>query len=63
MSEEGQVSDAENLRAERPDTPIAPDQAVHGAPEAESGEVDEGPAGPNARTGRRDDGADRPSRD
>jgi hypothetical protein len=48
---DGQVSDAENLRSEEPDTPIAPDQATAGYPESESGEADEGAAGPNARTG------------
>jgi hypothetical protein len=63
MSDEGQVSDAENLRSAKPDTPLAPDQSVHGAPDAESGETDEGPAGPNARTGRRDAAEDRPSGD
>jgi hypothetical protein len=48
--EDGQVSDAENLRSDHPDTPIADDQAVPGYPESESGAPEEGPAGPNANT-------------
>lgn len=47
--DEGQVSEASSL--EDADQPIQPDQAVAGAPDAESGEVQEGKAGPNARTG------------
>lgn len=47
--DEGQVSEASNL--EDADEPIQPDQAVAGAPEGESGEVQEGKAGPNATTG------------
>jgi hypothetical protein len=47
--DEGQVSEASNL--ENADEPIQPDQAVSGAPEGESGEVQEGKAGPNAATG------------
>lgn len=46
---EGQVSEASNL--ENADEPIQPDQAVAGAPDAESGDVQEGKTGPNARTG------------
>ena len=46
---EGQVSEASNL--EDADEPIQPDQAVAGAPDAESGDVQEGKTGPNARTG------------
>ncbi len=46
---EGQVSETSSL--ENADEPIQPDQAVAGAPDAESGEVKEGKAGPNARTG------------
>ncbi|MCW2848751.1 MAG: hypothetical protein JWR90_2725 [Marmoricola sp.] len=46
---EGQVSEASSL--EGADEPIQPDQAVAGAPDAESGETQEGKAGPNARTG------------
>ena len=33
------------------DTPISDDQAVAGSPSSESGEVQEGRTGPNARTG------------
>jgi hypothetical protein len=47
--DEGQVSDASNL--ENADEPIQPDQAVSGAPDGESGDVQEGKAGPNAATG------------
>jgi len=46
---EGTVSEASSL--ENPDEPIQPDQAVAGAPDAESGEAQEGKTGPNARTG------------
>lgn len=46
---EGQVSEVSSLKDA--DQPIQPDQAVAGAPDAESGEVQEGRAGPNARTG------------
>ena len=45
----GQVSEASNL--EDADEPIMPDQSVAGAPDADSGETQEGKAGPNARTG------------
>ena len=45
----GQVSEASNL--EDADEPIQPDQAVAGAPDAESGDAQEGKAGPNAATG------------
>ena len=48
--EDGQVSEAENLRSDQPDTPIADDQAVAGYPDSESGAPDEGPTGPNANT-------------
>lgn len=47
--DEGQVSEASNL--ENADEPIQPDQAVAGAPEGESGDVQEGRTGPNAATG------------
>lgn len=47
--DEGQVSETSGL--EGADQPIQPDQAVAGAPDAESGEVQEGKTGPNARTG------------
>lgn len=51
--EGGQVSDSENLKGDA-DTPIADDQAVAGYPDSESGEPDEGPAGPNANTNEGD---------
>jgi hypothetical protein len=47
--DEGQVSEVSTL--EGADEPIQPDQAVAGAPDAESGDVQEGKTGPNARTG------------
>ncbi len=54
----GQISEVSTF--EGADEPIMPDQAVAGAPDAESGEVQEGKAGPNARTGTEesDDSAD-----
>lgn len=45
----GQVSEASNL--ENADEPIMPDQSVAGSPDAESGDAQEGKAGPNAQTG------------
>ena len=56
----GQVSETENLAATDPDTPIQPDQAVAGAPDAESGDADEGTAGPNARPRDNSPGAEPP---
>jgi hypothetical protein len=50
--EGGQVSEVGSLG--EAGEPIADDQAVQGAPDAESGEVEEGAAGPNARTGSGD---------
>lgn len=47
--DEGQVSEVSSL--EGAGEPIQPDQAVAGAPDGESGEVQEGKTGPNARTG------------
>lgn len=47
--QDGQVSEVQGMDAGEADTPIQPDQSVAGAPDAESGEVDEGPQGPNAR--------------
>jgi hypothetical protein len=44
----GQVSEVGALDPADAGTPIQPDQSVAGAPEGESGEVDEGPQGPNA---------------
>ncbi len=57
-NDEGQVSEVSGL--EGAGDPIQPDQAVAGAPDAESGDVQEGKAGPNARTGTEesDDSAD-----
>ena len=49
-SEGGQVSEVSSL--EGADEPIMPDQAVAGSPDAESGDVQEGETGPNARTGK-----------
>ena len=46
---EGQVSEVQNL--DGADEPISDDQAVAGQPDGESGEVDEGPTGPNSRAG------------
>lgn len=43
--EDGQVTEVGSLSDAGP---IEPDQAVAGAPEGESGETDEGAAGPNA---------------
>ncbi|MGV3561743.1 MAG: hypothetical protein ACO1ON_00550 [Nocardioides sp.] len=45
----GQVSEVGNL--ERADEPISDDQSLAGQPDGESGRVDEGPTGPNARAG------------
>lgn len=46
---EGQVSEVSGMDPAQADAPISPDQAVAGAPDAESGAVQEGTAGPNAR--------------
>ncbi len=48
-SEQGQVSEVQSL--DGADEPISDDQAVAGQPDAEYGEVDEGPTGPNSRAG------------
>ena len=48
-SEQGQVSEVQNL--DGADEPISDDQSVAGQPDGESGDVDEGPTGPNARAG------------
>lgn len=45
---EGQVSEVSGMDPAEADTPIAPDQAVAGYPDSESGHPDEGPAGPDA---------------
>jgi hypothetical protein len=47
--DQGQVSEVSGMAAAGAGEPIAPDQATAGAPDAESGEVQEGTAGPNAR--------------
>ncbi|ANH38468.1 hypothetical protein I601_2040 [Nocardioides dokdonensis FR1436] len=47
--EGGQVSEVQNM--EGAGEPISDDQSVAGQPDAESGRVDEGPTGPNARSG------------
>lgn len=55
--DEGQVSEVQQMPAEDADTAISDDQAVAGQPDGESGEVQEGPTGPNARVPG-DDGKD-----
>lgn len=52
--DEGQVSEVSGMDPALAGEPIYPDQATAGYPETESGEPDEGTAGPNARP--RDDG-------
>lgn len=44
---EGQVSEVSGMDPADAETPIAPDQAVAGYPDSESGQPDEGPAGPD----------------
>lgn len=53
--DEGQVSEASSMQGQAEE--IMPDQAVAGAPAADSGETQEGKTGPNARSGNeeRDD--------
>lgn len=46
---EGQVSEVSGMDPAEADQPIYPDQATAGYPETESGEAEEGSAGPNAR--------------
>ena len=46
--EGGQVSEVASF--DEPGTPISPEDSVAGAPRGESGEVDEGPTGPEAPT-------------
>ena len=48
---QGQVSEIGRLDPAEADTPISDDQSVAGSPSDESGEVDEGPTGPNSRAG------------
>ncbi|MBM7507358.1 hypothetical protein JOE61_001172 [Nocardioides salarius] len=45
----GQVSSVQNMDSAGEE--ISDDQAVAGQPDGESGRVDEGPTGPNARSG------------
>lgn len=47
----GQVSEVSAMDPSEADTPISDSQSVAGQPTDESGEVDEGPTGPNARAG------------
>jgi hypothetical protein len=47
-SDDGQVSEVASMDPAAADTPISDDQAVAGNPDGESGEVQEGTAGPNA---------------
>ncbi len=47
----GQVSEVVRMDPAESDTPISDSQAVAGQPDGESGQVDEGPTGPNARSG------------
>ncbi|WP_299442503.1 hypothetical protein [uncultured Phycicoccus sp.] len=53
--DEGQVSEVQQMPVEDADTPISDDQAVAGQPDGESGEVQEGPTGPNAKVPGADD--------
>ena len=46
----GQVSEVQKMDAEDAGTPISDDQSVNAQPDGESGEVQEGPAGPNPTT-------------
>ncbi len=57
----GQVSEVQKMDPQDADTPISDSQAVAGQPDVESGDVQEGPAGPNARidTERQQEGLDR----
>jgi hypothetical protein len=47
----GQVSESSMMDPAQADVPISDGQSVAGQPDGESGAVDEGPQGPNARTG------------
>jgi hypothetical protein len=46
--DEGQVSEVASLDPDAADVPISDDQAVAGNPDDQSGEVQEGTAGPDA---------------
>jgi hypothetical protein len=47
--EDGQVSEVQSMDPADADTPVSDSQAVAGQPNDESGDVQEGPTGPNAR--------------
>lgn len=51
----GQVSEVQRMDDADAQTPVSDDQAVAGNPTGESGEVQEGPTGPNARVPGADD--------
>jgi len=46
--QEGQVSEVSGMDPADRDTPVAPEDATAGYPDSESGEPDEGAAGPEA---------------
>ncbi len=46
--DEGQVSEVQRMTQEGAGTPVSDDQAVAGQPDGESGDVQEGPTGPDA---------------
>jgi hypothetical protein len=46
--EKEQVSEVQRLDEDAADTPVSDDQAVAGQPVGESGDVQEGPTGPDA---------------
>ena len=46
--QQGQVSEVSGMDPEDADTPLQPSDATAGSPEAESGEAQEGEAGPDA---------------
>lgn len=48
-TDQGQVSEVQNLDEDKLETEGYPDDATAGYPDTESGEPDEGTAGPNAR--------------
>lgn len=58
--DKGQVSEVQRMDPADADTPISDSQAVAGQPDGPSGEVQEGPTGPNAKTGKagRDEDSD-----
>ncbi|MBR7742921.1 hypothetical protein KC207_06425 [Phycicoccus sp. BSK3Z-2] len=50
--DEGQVSEVQQMDEADADTPISDSQSAAGQPDAETGEPDVGPAGPNAKVDR-----------